>query len=87
MADHIDPPRRGSVHDEDFDYDVARRLAISLDGQLQTHVVSYDMDAGELVRHVLRDGHPQVNPDHPDEVWSETVKGSVTVEWKEAEHG
>lgn len=83
MADNgVSPPRRSSVHDVDFDFDAAARLAIYLDGQLQTSVVSYDMDAGELVRHVLVDGRPQKHPER-DEVWTETVKGSVTVEWKE----
>jgi hypothetical protein len=78
------PPRRYSVGQADYDYEVGKRLSILLDGVEQKAVVEYDCDAGTILRNKLdADGRPQVDPNNRERVWRETVRGKVTVEWND----
>lgn len=72
-------PRRLSVHDKGYDHNVGVALVITLDGVEQRSVVAYDIDASTVTRHVLDGkGNAQVEPG-TDDVWVETVTGTVEV--------
>ncbi|EPR14204.1 hypothetical protein M527_29285 [Sphingobium indicum IP26] len=75
MPDTI--PRRMSVDDETVDWSIAPRLSISVDGVVQDQVISYDMDAGLVVKFAVdADGKAIVGD---DELVREEVRGVVTV--------
>lgn len=77
------PPRAYSIGQADFDPEIGRRLRISVDGVEQKEVVEYDCDAGTVLKNKLgADGRPMLN-DERDDVLRETVRGLVTVEWKD----
>lgn len=79
------PPVRYSVGQEDFDPEIGRRLRIFVDGVEQQEVVEYDCEAGTVLKNKLNDeGRAQPDPTDRNRVWRETVKGAVTVEWRDA---
>jgi hypothetical protein len=81
----VSPPRRYSVDSYNAPIFLGPRLRIFVDGIEQREVVSYDCDAGTVLRNKLdAEGRAQINPNEPDQVWRETVRGDVTVEWKDA---
>jgi len=60
-------------------------LTIWLDGVEQRNVTTYDQDEGSIIRHVTdARGRPQLNPNAPGELWTETIHGAVEVTLKEA---
>jgi hypothetical protein len=78
------PPRAYSIGQPDFNPEIGRRLRICVDGIEQREVVEYDCDAGTVLKNKLgHDGRPMLN-DARDAVARETVRGTVTVEWKDA---
>lgn len=85
MTNEPDIPRAMSVDPTDPHYradciDIGSRLVIWLDGVEQRFVRTYDLDEGFVVRMVLdSEGHTQINPEVPDEVWVEKVHGVVEV--------
>ncbi len=61
---------------------IGRMIDIRLDGRPMHRVVSYDIEAGEIVRNVIdRRGNPLRDPSNPGEYLQQTVRGKVTVEW------
>lgn len=80
------PPPALSVDDLtcDEDWEVARRLSISVGGKPQKYVVAYDCEAGWLDHYVEDDrGELVVVGDGDDRhIKVERVHGHVTVEWK-----
>ena len=77
------PPLRYSVGQEDFNPAIGKRLRILVDGVEQQQVVEYDCEAGTVLKNKLgEDGHPMLNKER-DAVARETVRGTVTVEWKD----
>lgn len=84
MADTvIAPPVRYSVSQPDFDHNVGARLLIRLDGVEQKDVIEYDCEAGTVLRNKLDEsGRAQPTPDK-SAVWTETMTGNVTVEWRD----
>lgn len=78
------PPLRYAVSQDDFDPEIGSRLRIFLDGVEQREVIEYDCDAGTLLRNKLNaEGNVQIDPTQPDQVWTEHLTGTVTVEWKD----
>ena len=75
------PPRRLSIHDEDWDPAVSSKLDILLDGELQNEVISYNTDEGWLVRNVTKDGQLVIDPD-THRLVREKVEGKVEVRWQ-----
>lgn len=77
------PPVRYSVSQDDFSYEIGRRLRIFVDGVEQEHVVEYDCEAGTLLKNKLDDnGRHRLN-EKRDEIVRETLRGVVTVEWRD----
>ncbi|MDR6851047.1 hypothetical protein J2Y54_000540 [Sphingomonas sp. BE123] len=77
------PPRAYDIGQPDYDPAIGHRLAICLDGELQSDVFAFDANAG-WVRRNARDGSGNLIIDRdPDRVRTETVAGTVTVEWKQ----
>lgn len=75
-------PRRLSVDDANIDWDVANRLDIRLNGEIQKYVSEYNIDGGYIVRRATdENGNFKLN-EAKDEVVSERVNGVVTVTWK-----
>jgi hypothetical protein len=53
---------------------------VFLDGIEQKAVQEADEEAGYIIRAILDDdGEEQLNPDNPNELWVETVRGRVEV--------
>ncbi|WP_397586666.1 hypothetical protein [Sphingobium fuliginis] len=75
MTDTI--PRRMSVDDETVDWSIAPHLSISVDGVEQQQVISYDIDAGLIVKFAMDGEGKAVVRD--DERVTEEVRGVVTV--------
>lgn len=76
-----DIPRCYSVGQRGYDPELARRLRISIDGQMQGKVISYDMDAGSVERYAVDDAGGIVVEYIGAEAMAkrETVYGAVTV--------
>lgn len=74
-------PRCGRVGETP--HEIAQHMSIFLDGVEQRDVISYDCNAGTVERcKTNADGDIYVEPG-TDDVAVETLKGVVTVEWKE----
>lgn len=57
-----------------------KRILVTLDGVEQNMVSMADDEQGEICRCILDDeGHAQVDPDHPDLIWVEKVRGDVRI--------
>jgi hypothetical protein len=84
MADSLTaPPASYSIGQPDYDPEVGRNLCVRVDGADQSNVVEYDCVAGTVVRNKLDEhGRPQLNA-RRDHVLRETVRGKVTVSWRE----
>jgi len=76
-----EPPKKLSVTDEDYDPDVGFWVVVKVDGQEQKYVVSYDTEAGTVIK-LKHDGERFQLNEAKDEVVEEVVHGAVTVEWK-----
>lgn len=85
MAELIDRfvPRHLSILDPYYKPELGRMIEISVGGQAQRFVISYDIDAGEVVRHEVNpiDGKFIIDW-QTGEVRSETVRGGVEVRFK-----
>ncbi len=78
----MDIPIRLSVDDlrgNEAGWDLARRLDVHLDGQLQTKVVEYDTEAGTVTRIVVDEAGEIVIDREAEAVKLETITGEVTV--------
>lgn len=64
-----------------FAMDCGKSIHIFLNGIEQKGVSVADEDGGYIIKDVLdKEGNCQVNPNKPDEVWVETLKGDVKIE-------
>ena len=83
MADTLErPPTRYSVNQEDFSFEVGKRLRVMLDGDEQDCVRSYDCEVGTIVRCKTDERGMMYVNEQGDAAAIETLSGNVTVEWK-----
>ena len=84
MDNSIAPPIRYDVGQADFNPAIGERLVIYLDGEEQESVISYDAEAGYVVRyHVDGQGNYALSDDR-DEIVRETCHGHVEVRFKDS---
>jgi len=74
-------PRMGRVGETP--HEIARHIAVFLDGVEQRYVIAYDCNAGTVERYKRNDDQfVTTGPPHDPEIEIETLTGVVTVEWK-----
>lgn len=82
MAEAMIIPRALSVDEAGYNWRLGPKLEIFVDGVKQDKVISYDIDAGVVVRHKLTDDGSYVLNETRDETVRETITGDVVVRWK-----
>ena len=73
------PPQKLSIQDTDYDPSIGANIIITLDGERQDSVISYDVASGTLERHKKVDGKYVI---HCWQLAVEKMSGVVGVSWK-----